>query len=146
MKKAEVEWSQLMSEQRQLKKQGISLLYQRIKLLIECYNNKGFLSHCVERGVNDIDVLDSELEDIAVGFLTMKAVFESYPKEEDWQRHSIRDLIAEVLNSQKRERDKSDKLSWKERALAAERECERLRAELDAIKESLRIVSTANMS
>lgn len=131
-------WKVKMNEQRAMRKKGTSLLFHRVELLLACYVDSAFREDCAERGVNDLDVLDAELDDTACGFLTLKAVIEAYPKEADWHRHNIRDMIAEIIYSQKKERTKTV-WTWKERCLAAEKECERLRAELASVKESLRI-------
>jgi len=136
-------WKVKMNEQRAMRKKGTSLLFHRIGLLVACYSDPAFIEDCEERGVNDLDILDAELDDTACGFSTLRTVLEKYPKEADWQRHNIRDMIAEILDSQKKERIKTVP-SWKERCLAAEKECERLRAELVSVKESLVIVASAN--
>lgn len=142
-----MKWELKIREQRELRKQGAALLYQRVKLCRECYESSEFPEWCAENGTNDLDYLDRELEDTAATFFTLHAVFEAYPNESDWKSRNIRELIAEVLANQKRDRP-SERISWKERCLSAEKECERLRAELEAmkisienLKESLEIVS-----
>lgn len=124
-----VKWEMKMNEQRDLRRQGITLLFQRVKLLIEVYNDAAFRGWCEQNKVVELDYLDAELSDVAACFLTLKSVMESYPNESDWQSKNIRELMAEAIESQKTDRQGAERISWKERCLAAEKECERLRAE-----------------
>ncbi len=138
-----------MNEARELRKRGSDLLFDRMSLLCECYSDSDFRSWHAANNTNELDFLDDELSDTAATFLTLKAVFESHPTKEEWSKHNIRDLIAMVIESEaeskKREND-TKRPSWKERALAAERECETLRAEIESIKQSLGIVASARCS
>ena len=147
-KKAD-KWELKMHEQRELKKQGAAVLYRRVKLLVECFESADFRAWCEENGQNDLDYMDRELEDTAANFMTLKSVLHAYCDEASWVKHNIRDLIAEVIELQKRDRT-SERISWKERCLAAEKECERLRGidlakdnELANLKELLGICNTA---
>lgn len=145
-----VKWEMAMKEQRELRTQGASLLYKRVKLLIECYDSQEFQAWCKEQDIVDLDYLDAELADVACDFLTLKAVMDSNSDESTWQRCNIRDLIAEVIAEQKAKRDNQEqRVSWKERAMMAEKECERLRnevnvlsARLSELQEALAIVSS----
>lgn len=129
-------WELKMNKQRELKRQGAALLFQRVKLLVECYESAEFLQWCEDNSVVDLDYLDNELADAAASFLTLKAVYSAYGKESDWTGRNVRELIAEVLEKQKRTKV-SERVSWKERCLEAEKECERLRAELTKVQSLL---------
>jgi hypothetical protein len=130
-----IKWRIKINEARELRKKGSELLYDRVALLAACYDDADFRQWHVDEGTNELDYLDEELSDVAATFLTMKAVLDANPNKEDWIRHNVRDLIALVLDSQKVPRERQVP-SWKEKCLAAEKECERLRAEL-AIKDDL---------
>lgn len=131
-------WETSMQEQRKLKKKGAEMLHQRATLLLDCYNDAEFRQWCYDADTNELDVLDGELEDVVVGFLTLKAVLDKYPCQETWASRNIRELIAEAMESDRRDRGSPKRISWKERCLAAERECERLRAEVSSLKKSLK--------
>lgn len=146
MSKKKSKWELKLHEAREMRKRGSELLFDRVSLLVACYDDDAFRSWCSETETNEVDYLDAELNDTAATFMTLKAVLHQYPVREEWVKHNIRDLIAQVLAEQaektKRERE-NPKPTWKERALAAEAECERLRAELANMKESLGIVASA---
>ena len=142
-------WEVNMHEARELRKKGAGLLYDRVALLIACYDDKEFRAWHEANGTNELDFLDEELSDTAVGFLSLKAVMASNPNREDWIKHNVRDLIATTMaaEAESKKRDREDtRISWKQRALAAEAECERLRGEVANMKESLGIVASAKCS
>lgn len=139
-------WEVKMHEARAMRKKGAGLLFDRVALLIACYDDAEFRAWHESEGTNELDFLDEELSDTAVGFLTFRAVMNSYSKRNEWVDHNIRELIALTIaaENEKKKRDGDEKrVSWKERALAAEAECERLRAEVANMKESLGIVASA---
>ncbi len=138
-------WRTALDQQRKLKARGAELLWDRVKLLVQCYDDEDFRAWVFDQGSNELDYLDEELSDVAASFLTLAAVLKQYPNKEDWVRHNIRELIALVLDAErdKRKAEADPRISWKERALAAEREIERLKAEVAGLKKSLEIVAGA---
>lgn len=136
-------WEMNLRQARDLRKKGAELLFDRVSLLIACYNDQDFRAWCADQGSNECDYLDDELNDTAFDFLTLKAVVVEYPHREQWVKHNIRDLVAEVLTNQRRD-DKADdatkRMSWKERALAAERRVEQLERELAALREAMTLM------
>ena len=142
-------WEVNMHEARELRKKGAGLLYDRVALLIACYDDGEFRAWHEANGTNELDFLDEELSDTAVGFLSLKAVMASNPNREDWIKHNVRDLIATTMaaEAEGKKRDRDDtRISWKERALAAEAECERLRAKVETMTESMMAVASAKCS
>ena len=139
-------WEVKLHEAREMRKRGSELLFDRVSLLVACYDDEAFRAWCAENETDELDYLDTELNDTAANFMTLKAVLHQYPVREEWVKHNIRDLIAQVIAEQaektKRERE-NPKPTWKERALLAEAECERLRAEVASMKESLGIVASS---
>lgn len=140
-------WETKLNEARELRKRGSELLFDRVVLLVDCYEDDAFRAWCSETETNEVDYLDTELNDTAATFMTLKAVLHHYPVRDEWVKHNIRDLIAQVLSEQaeatKRERETAVP-TWKERALAAEKEVERLRAKVEQLEESLQIVAGAH--
>lgn len=145
MKTKRPKWEMLMREQRHLKSEGIANLHRRITLLVECYDDPEYRAWCEANGTSDLDALDAELADAAVDFMTARAVLEQFPKIEEWQKHGIRELIALVMeaDASRRKVDGEARVSWKQRALEAERECERLRSEIKTLRDSLGLVAGA---
>ena len=140
-------WELQLHEAREMKKKGAELLFDRVSLLVGVYDDEAFRAWCASSETNELDYLDTELNDTAANFMTLKGVLHHYPIRDEWVKHNIRDLIAQVLAEQaestKRERD-NPKPTWKERALAAEKEIERLRTKVEQLEESLGIVAGAN--
>lgn len=133
-------WELSMNEQRELRKQGAELLHQRVTLLVACYDDMVFRRWCEDGGKNDIDVLDEELSDVAINFLTAKAVLDAFPDAETWRVRNVRHMIAEVIESSRKSATTGERISWKDRCLAAEKECERLRGELASRDKTLEIL------
>jgi len=137
-------WELKMNEQRELRKQGIAVLYQRVVLLSECYADKSFLAWCEAHNRSELDYLDAEVSDVAATFLTLKAVLDANPQVEAWQKTDIRRLMADAMSSEKR--GPSDRIGWKDRCLAAEKEIDRLRAELDILNRAMEIAGLKKLA
>lgn len=128
-----------------MRKQGAGLLYHRVSLLIACYEDPDFLAWHEAQGTNELDFLDEELSDTAVGFLAFRSVMNAYPKREQWINHNVRELIALTMEAEAKSRNRDgeqSRVSWKARALAAEAECERLRGEIASIRKTLGVASS----
>lgn len=140
-------WEVRMHEQRGLRKRGAEMLYDRVTLLVECYEDQEFRAWCAESGTNELDFLDEELSDTAATFMTLRSVLLANRDRGSWVKHNIRDLIADVMEAESAkgadETKSTARMSWKARAIQAEAECERLRAEIASMKESLGIVAGA---
>lgn len=121
-------WKLKIDAQRKLKRKGALLIRERVGLLIEIEQDEEFFAFCNENASSTIEELDKELDDVGFDFLTMKKVYETITDPKQWERTSLRMLVAEVLGKKKIDRTKEG-ISWKERALKSEKECERLRAD-----------------
>jgi len=135
-------WELKMNEQRKLRKDGLLLLHQRVVLLTECYVDDAFLAWCQDSDTPAEEFLDAELADTACDFLTLKAVLHHFPGEVEWRDGNIREMIAEICASGKKEKEHGSRTSWKERCLVAERriaalekENEKLRDEIDVLRD-----------
>ena len=139
-------WEVRMHEARRLKNKGCELLFDRVQILVSCYEDEDFRQWCIDQEVNELECLDKELSDTRGDFWTLKAVLEAYPDKESWIKNDLREMIAQIIadsesNDQEDEDRQRRKVNWKERAIEAETECERLRAEVSHLKESLGIVA-----
>jgi len=146
-----MKWELKMHEARALRRQGAAILFDRIALLIACYDDVEFRAWHEAAGTNELDFLDEELSDTALTFIALRSVMTAYPNRAEWIQHNIRELIAltmaaeaEASAADKEQGPGEDKrISWKERALAAEAECDRLRCEVESMRESMRAFATA---
>lgn len=144
MVKTDGSWRLALDKQRKLRKRGAEVLWERVKLMVQCYEDEEFRSWVFGQGTNPEKFMDEELKDTGWEFSTLSSVFRECPEKEDWLANDFRVLIAQAKAKQRKEREvETDKIKWKARALAAEKECERLRAELDSLKKSLEIVAGA---
>ena len=89
-----MKWELKLKKARDLKKQGAELLHERAKLLCECYVDQRFLDDCSQRDTNVLEVLDSEVQDLGVDFLTLKAVLDHNADVDSWVKHGFRYLLA----------------------------------------------------
>lgn len=105
---SKAKWLLRINQARELRKQGAAILFQRVSLLNECYENEDFRAWCAANNHVDLGFLDAELEDVACDFLTLKAVLANYPAETDWKKNNLRNMMAE-------------------------KECERLRGEMNSL-------------
>jgi hypothetical protein len=126
-------WRMKMLEQRQLKVKGAGLIYLRISLLIKICDDEEFQADCDSRDVERYDILDDELDDVGFDFLTLRRVWELNPSEDVWTSKSLRVLVAESVKKDRPSKENpAQRLSWKDRCRDLEKECERLRAALNA--------------
>lgn len=123
-------WEVKMEKQRDLKKRGIEALHERVKLLVECFDDLEFLSWCEESSTNELDYLDKECEDVGYDFLTLRDVFNDYPEVEDWRSRGLRSLLADIIRKDKKEGPAKKRTNWKAKAEELEKECSRLKGEL----------------
>lgn len=135
-------WEVKMNKQRKLKAKGAEVLFERVSICVSCFEDPEFTDWCAGQGIDSLEFLDEELSDTAVNFATLARVLDTFPTKEEWVKHNIRVMIAMVLEDQKskKESEPSSRIAWKDRALAAEAELEKLRAELKAIREKLETV------
>jgi len=148
-------WELKMHQARQLRREGAGILYDRVSLLVACYEDKEFQAWHEANGTSDLQFLDDELTDTGLTFWTLKETLAMFPSREDWVKHNTSLLVALAMKAEadrrKREREKSSQLKpktanislkeWRARALAAEAECERLRAELASMREAMGVVN-----
>lgn len=132
-------WQLKMEDQRSLKRKGIKLLYQRIQLLCAIYDDDDFSAYCFDINKEPLDVLDAELDDVQVDFLTLRSVLLAFPEETFWEKGNFREMVASVLEAQKKDKQKDSKerMSWKQRALKAEAEVCRLKREIEQLRDQM---------
>ena len=101
-----MKWEIKMNKQREMKRDGAGLLFDRMQLLIECYNDPEFKTWCQQNNDSRVDFLNRELEDVGQEFLHMKTLTDRFPNREDWVGTSVRKMTAQVIAEQQDERRK----------------------------------------
>lgn len=132
-------WQLKMHKAQALRKEGTTTLFERVKLLCECYADEQFTLWCEDQKTNPEDYLDGEVSDFCSSFLTVKAVYDANRNVDSWHRHGFAYLAHEIAESIKKPASRG--VSYKSMYEAAQKEIERLRAEIQTLKESLEIVS-----
>ena len=130
-------WRMLMKQQQELKKKGAADLHRRVALLIQIQNDSEFQAWCESEHLNHEDEFDRELNDVGIDYVTLRAVFNSYPNVEDWERTNVRELVAQVVHRQSKSRQSTDRISWKDRAKELEMELKRVVAEKKELEQRL---------
>lgn len=102
-----------MNKQRDLKREGASLLFDRMLLLIDCYNDEEFKEWCKANGEGRVDYLNRELSDTGQAFLHLKTLMEHFPNREDWLTKSFRVMTAAVIQKQQEELRKQREIDQK---------------------------------
>lgn len=120
-------WRVKMKDQRAKKKQGIQLLFDRVKLLIEIKSDPEFLSDCESRNVEPLDEIENEVSDVGHPFGVLESVMTRYPKKADWSK-KLTVLIAEIIEKQKR--GPINRPKYKDVATRQEKTIEKLQQEL----------------
>jgi DNA repair exonuclease SbcCD ATPase subunit len=79
-------------------------LYDRVKLLVEIWEDKDFLAH----HDGDIDkaeaMLDTKLGDYGIGFFEAQAILKHFPQRPHWVGNSIRAMLAKALEAEEASR------------------------------------------
>lgn len=136
-----VKWELKLAEARKLRSNSSEIIFQRIQLLDEVYQDLAFRDWCRSAGKDAVLELDKCVDDLPVeyNFLVLQAIYRKNPKRQTWIKLGLRRLYAALAEEQAKQRVpvEGERISWKARALAAERECERLREEIKIYKELL---------
>lgn len=131
--KAEREMHELIVRSR-----SAETFYDRVALLVQCYHDDEFRQWCSIEGLDDMEILDKEISGVsATTFFTAKAVYERFPDREVWANDGFRVLIAKLMQEQKKQDSgnlRTSRINWKSRAMSAESEIRRLKAEIESLK------------
>ncbi len=148
-------YKKLLSEALALRTQGGKSAYQRTKILVQVFLNRDFRAEAgnVDDG-RAAEVLDEYVEDLALRFLELKAMYEYFPKDSQWSEGKLRSMYKEVMEAgaqPPREVQRRHKITleqyaeleakWKKelaRVQQLRKENTQLRSELDQIQTRLR--------
>lgn len=93
-------------EARELRRQGGRLLYERVRLLCEVFDDREFREDLGQ--VDDLaaaEVLDGELSDVGFDFLQLRGVLQHFPGASQWESRPIIDMYEEVIHSRESQRE-----------------------------------------
>lgn len=131
-------WKMLLRQARQLRSQGVGLVYDRVVLLAPLAKDPEFEAWCHENNENYLDNLDSEFDDVGYDFSTLQACLKEFPDRNKWLQRGVRGIVEDAIASAKRQREArggaTPTKTWKERALLAEKELADLQKEVNTLR------------
>ena len=136
MAKQQLTFGQKLAQQRELRSQGAAVNYDRAVLLVCVYEDDDFRAECRANESEASEVLDDECGDLCCSFLQIKAVLERFPRKEQWTSQRLQDMLAVVLDENRRETGErtAPRPSWKQRNEELMAEVERLKRENDVLR------------
>lgn len=136
MGKNKLTWSQKLASARQLREKAGGILYERLMLLKDVASDPDYREDCRVRDVNPEDEMDYEVSDTCASFHVLLLTLERFPERTIWERNLVKQLVAKVIDeSQGTGKSYQEKrVSWKARAMEAQKEIERLSRELELAK------------
>lgn len=97
-------WRQLMADVKALREAGQASLYDRVKKLIEIYEDQEFRDDCARTGQNPEDRVNAELSDTGQKFDRLCAMIRRFPNKDDWKKGDIEKLAARAALMDQEER------------------------------------------
>lgn len=92
---------------KELQGNACAILYDRISLLVEVYNDPQFHEFENLDEFTAASRLDAYLTDVAENFITLKAVLELFPERETWEKRTFRELLAHARGVAEEKRRKA---------------------------------------
>jgi cell division protein FtsB len=95
---AQANYKTLLVSARKLKGKTQILLFQRVAILCQVFDDQQFRADC--GAADDFAAgaaLDSELDDTGFEFLQLRAVIQRFPAAEDWSKSTLATMYAAVL-------------------------------------------------
>lgn len=106
-------WSQKIARHNELRATGRALLFDRVSLLCDVYEDAEFRVHCAENKQDPGQLLSDLCEDILPGeyfaFMILRNVKNQFPDRKDWESKGIHKLVVETksLDDARRKSSKS---------------------------------------
>jgi DNA repair exonuclease SbcCD ATPase subunit len=99
-----MKWEMKLKKVDDLIAQSNASLFDRVKLLIEIWDDVDFLAH-VDGSVDKAELLlDAKLGDYGIGFFEARSLMKHFPKRPHWVGTPIRQMLAEALEVERSER------------------------------------------
>jgi chromosome segregation ATPase len=102
---AEKSWSQKIAQARQLRGDGQRLVYDRVALLCQVFDDQEFrAANALLDDTTAAELLDVEVADTCADFLELRAIFQRFPKRDQWAGKALNVLRAEMIQAERDER------------------------------------------
>lgn len=82
----------------ELKASGIERLHERVKLLVEVFEDHDFRTDINGDDFAMSAALDKYVDDCALSFLELRSVLQSFPDPDEWKKTSLRQLYANAVS------------------------------------------------
>jgi len=139
-----------------LRREGPANLWERVSLLVEIADDPDYHAKLLQAHPewdvmpldSIVDVFDCKyLDDYAClgfGFVQLKHILERFPDRTDWQHKTLVEMQQEAASPEADSDGPSkERICWKQRALDAEKEVERLRVENAELRKLVSAVPVA---
>lgn len=134
----------------EMHKTGRAALYEKVKLLVDVFGDRDFRA---DNGEFDdfkaAELLDRYLEDTAVTFLEGRAILQTYPSFEQWDKKPIRELYESALESSRSNENDKPRATPRRITLKQFEESEKARREAEAecrtLKKKIADIEASNM-
>lgn len=91
-------WEVLLEQHDELVRDSNATLYDRVTLLVEVYQNRGFKSAMKKEDKNPVDFLNKKLSDTAVNFTELWEILKEFPRRKQWEEGDLSDMRIHVIN------------------------------------------------
>lgn len=79
-----------------LKTSGLTGLHQRMRLLVDVFEDASFREDIGGDDYEIANALDKYVDDCVLTFLELRTVLQAFPSEADWQKANLRQLLADA--------------------------------------------------
>lgn len=102
-----MKWEMKLQKVDELVSRSNAALFDRVKLLTEVWADGEYLAF----HDGDMDeaeaMLDQKLGDYGIGFMEAAAIYKHFPKRAHWVESSIRQMLAEALEAERKDRSET---------------------------------------
>lgn len=107
-------WRLKQKKARDLKSQGMGLVFDRVDLYILIEDDQEFIDDCDSRGIAPVEHLDSELMDTGFRYLSLKELVDYFPNKNEWEKRGTQSLMAEMMLAKEPKKNRHEpRTNWK---------------------------------
>lgn len=136
-------WSMSLHRAQELRSQGASLLFERVKLLQKVYEDDDFQAWCRQTNTPALDYVDSHFDDVGLSYMGLLAVQREFPDEDDWKKTNIRKLSAMAREKVRKSQGEAvgHRVNYKKKCEQLARENAILRQRVEQLEKELSCVA-----
>lgn len=126
----------LLLKCQELRGQAGAAAYDRAKMLVQVFDSQAWRADASPKAgqlLDDLDagrLLDAYVEDLALGFLDLRAMLEHFPEREQWAQGLLKRMHAEMLAA----RETTEEQPARKRSVVTKQELEAVENERDHLK------------